>query len=188
VVGNPPSERPLTSQKLRNTSSAEWQRRLIDLYSGDLGPAVEIVRATTNEIAWSNQYEIPRVPRWHRGNMLIIGDAAHAASPTSGQGASMAIEDGVELARCLRDNPEPAEAFRVYEQQRRARVERVVAFGAERNAGKMPSTIGRLARDLVLPTIFKRHSSPKAMRELAWLFDHHIDWDRKIELVEPASR
>jgi 2-polyprenyl-6-methoxyphenol hydroxylase-like FAD-dependent oxidoreductase len=130
---------------------------------------------------------MPRVPVWHRDRMIIIGDAAHAASPTSGQGASMAIEDGVELARCLGDNSDdPEAAFAAYERLRRERVERVVAFGAERNASKMPGPFGRLVRDLVLPTIFKRHSSPKAMQQLAWLFDHHINWDDDAALAHAA--
>jgi 2-polyprenyl-6-methoxyphenol hydroxylase-like FAD-dependent oxidoreductase len=184
--GNPPSERPLSPEELRRTTSEMWKDRLIELYGGDDGPAVDIVRATTNRIAGSNQYEMPRVPRWWRDGMIVIGDAAHAASPTSGQGASMAIEDGIALAKCLRDHAEPAAAFTAYEQQRRERVERVVAFGAERNASKMPGPLGSLIRDLVLPTIFKRHSSPKAMAKLQWLFDHHIDWDADADLAEAA--
>jgi flavin-dependent dehydrogenase len=36
----------------------------------------------------------------------VVGDAAHATSPSSGQGASMAIEAGVVLAECLRDLPD----------------------------------------------------------------------------------
>jgi FAD-dependent urate hydroxylase len=183
--GNPPSKQPLPPEELRQTTSAQWQQRLIDLYSADAGSAVEIVRATTNEIAGTNQYEMPRVATWHRDRMIIVGDAAHAASPTSGQGASMAIEDGVEIAKALGDDPDPAQAFHVYEQRRRERVERVVAFGAERNAGKMPGPIRRRFRDLVLPTILKRHSSPKAMGELSWLFDHHIEWQ---EATRSASR
>lgn len=174
--GNPPSDRPLSSEELHRTTSDMWTERLVDFYSADASPAVKIVRATTNQIAGSNQYEMPTVPNWHRETMIVIGDAAHAASPTSGQGASMAIEDGIVLAKSLRDNPNPRLAFANYEQQRRARVERVVAFGAERNASKMPGPIGSRVRDLVLPTICKRHSSPKAMARLQWLFDHHIDW------------
>ncbi|OQE24054.1 hypothetical protein PENFLA_c010G08065 [Penicillium flavigenum] len=34
---------------------------------------------------------------WHRGRVLIIGDAAHAMLPTQGQGASQAIEDSEAL-------------------------------------------------------------------------------------------
>ena len=175
--GNPPSKEPLAPAELRRMTSEDWKRRLVGLYADDAGPAVAIVGATANELAGSNQYEMPTVPTWHRDDMLIIGDAAHAASPTSGQGASMAIEDAVELAKALRDHATPREAFDEYERQRRERVERVVAYGAERNNSKMPGPVGRIVRDLMLPMIFKRTSSPKAMRELAWLFDHHIDWD-----------
>ena len=60
----------------------------------------------------------------------VIGDAAHAASPTSGQGASLAMEDGLELARCLRDIPDVSKALAAYERLRRERVEQVVAYGA----------------------------------------------------------
>ncbi len=48
---------------------------------------------------------IPRLPTWHAGRMIVIGDAAHAPSPTSGQGASLSIEDAVTPAQCLRDLP-----------------------------------------------------------------------------------
>lgn len=59
--------------------------------------------------------------------MVVIGDAAHASSPTSGQGASMAAEDGVILAKALRDLPSIPEALDAYEQLRRGRVEKIVA-------------------------------------------------------------
>ena len=63
------------------------------------------------------------------GRAVLVGDAAHATSPSSGQGASLSIESAVQLARCLRDLPVPA-AFEAYEQLRRARVEKVMPFGA----------------------------------------------------------
>ena len=40
--------------------------------------------------------------RWHAGNMIIIGDAAHATAPSSGQGASMALEDAAILPLIFR--------------------------------------------------------------------------------------
>jgi 2-polyprenyl-6-methoxyphenol hydroxylase-like FAD-dependent oxidoreductase len=42
-------------------------------------------------------------------NTDVIGDAAHAPSPSSGQGASMAIEDAVVLAKALREDWEKKE-------------------------------------------------------------------------------
>jgi hypothetical protein len=84
--GNPPTKRELSPDELRQTTSEGWKERLAELYSGDTGPAVEIVRATTNKLACTKQYEMPSVATWHRDKMIIVGDAAHAASPTSRSG------------------------------------------------------------------------------------------------------
>jgi 2-polyprenyl-6-methoxyphenol hydroxylase-like FAD-dependent oxidoreductase len=45
------------------------------------------------------------VPTWHRDNLVMIGDAAHAALPTSGQGACQALEDAWHLANCVDAHP-----------------------------------------------------------------------------------
>ncbi|MBJ7311533.1 FAD-dependent monooxygenase [Rugamonas sp. CCM 8940] len=46
-------------------------------------------------------HDVDPVERWHRANVLMLGDAAHASLPTSGQGASQALEDAWHLPRCL---------------------------------------------------------------------------------------
>ena len=76
--------------------------------------------------------------------MVIIGDAVHATSPSSGQGASMAIEDAVVLAKCLRDIPDTAAAFASFKKLRRERVERVVKHGKRSGDGKAPGRIGAM--------------------------------------------
>lgn len=40
-------------------------------------------------------------PQWQRANVLLLGDAAHAPLPTSGQGACQALEDAWHLAQCV---------------------------------------------------------------------------------------
>jgi FAD-dependent urate hydroxylase len=175
---NPPSARELTRAELAATTTEQWKRRLIDLFADDATPAVEIIQATTGELPATNQYDMPSVPTWHRGPMVIVGDAAHATSPASGQGASMAIEDAVVLAKCLRDLPDIQQAFAAYEQLRRQRVERVVAQGARSSSGKAAGPIARVLRDLMLPVILKRVAS--GGRSLAWMYDYHIDWDEKV--------
>jgi 2-polyprenyl-6-methoxyphenol hydroxylase-like FAD-dependent oxidoreductase len=45
------------------------------------------------------------VPTWHRDNLVLVGDAAHAALPTSGQGACQALEDAWHLANCVEAHP-----------------------------------------------------------------------------------
>jgi len=52
------------------------------------------------------------LPVWHRDNVLLVGDAAHAALPTSGQGACQALEDAWHLARCVAAHPDdPGQAL-----------------------------------------------------------------------------
>lgn len=51
-------------------------------------------------------HDLDPCPLWHKGNLLMIGDAAHAPLPTSGQGACQAIEDAWFLAQCLSQNQE----------------------------------------------------------------------------------
>jgi 2-polyprenyl-6-methoxyphenol hydroxylase-like FAD-dependent oxidoreductase len=40
-------------------------------------------------------------PPWHKGHVLLIGDAAHATTPHVGYGAGMAIEDAVVLGELV---------------------------------------------------------------------------------------
>ncbi|WCN08105.1 FAD-dependent monooxygenase [Marinomonas mediterranea] len=46
-------------------------------------------------------HDLDPLPYWHKENVLMIGDAAHAALPTSGQGACQALEDAWHLMQCL---------------------------------------------------------------------------------------
>ena len=89
---------PITPEERASTSEAAWRRQLANLFAGDAGPAVELIEAGELELAADNTHDLGHVPVWHRGPMIIIGDAAHAPAPTSGQGASMAIEDAIALA------------------------------------------------------------------------------------------
>jgi len=152
---------------------AAW---LADLFEGDHGPAAALVRATPHPLAFTLQYELPRVPTWSRGSIGILGDAAHAASPTSGQGASLAIEYAIELARCLRDRPVP-DAFGVFERRRRARVERVVVESARASTPKIPGPLGAFVRDRMLPIVLS--FATRASRD--WLFDYRIAWAERVE-------
>jgi FAD-dependent urate hydroxylase len=159
------------------TSDQQWQRQLVDLFADDHGPASELIASGRLELAADNTHDLPSVPVWHRGRMVIVGDAAHAPSPSSGQGASTAAEDAIVLARCLRDLPDVPEALTAYEGLRRRRVERIVAQGARTSSSKTPGPIGRVLRDLTLPLIFKLMVNDKS---LAWLYDHHVEWDSPV--------
>ena len=153
---------------------AAW---LAGLFDEDAGPASSLIRATTEPIVFSSQHELPTVPTWHRGAMVLVGDAAHATSPSSGQGASMAIEDALVLGQCLRDVPSTREAFATFERVRRARVEKVVAQGKRNGSGKAPGVVGAVMRDLFMP-VMARQMEKKNL--LGWITDHRIAWDDKV--------
>jgi 6-hydroxynicotinate 3-monooxygenase len=65
--------------------------------------------------------------RWHRGNVVLLGDACHAMRPYMAAGAAMAIEDAAVLARCISDleTTDAAESFAWYEANRMPRVRKV---------------------------------------------------------------
>jgi 2-polyprenyl-6-methoxyphenol hydroxylase-like FAD-dependent oxidoreductase len=159
------------------TSAEQWQRQLLELFAADRGPASSLIAAGRLELAGDNTHDLPRVPTWQRGPMVIVGDAAHTPSPSSGQGASMAAEDAVVLAKCLRDLPDLPRALAAYEQLRRRRVERIVAQGARTSSSKTPGPAGRVLRALLLPVVVKLLATD---RSLAWMYDHHLDWDTPI--------
>jgi 2-polyprenyl-6-methoxyphenol hydroxylase-like FAD-dependent oxidoreductase len=173
---NPPRRDEPAPGELAAMTTQQWRTWLLELFARDRTPACAIIDSTPGELTGWATYDIPRVPRWHRDGMIIIGDAAHATSPASGQGASMALEDAVELGRCLRDLPEPAAAFAAYERLRRERVEQVVANGARSSNAKAAGPIARVFRDALLP-IFLRKQGNQA---LTWLHGHHIDWDAPV--------
>jgi FAD-dependent urate hydroxylase len=93
------------------------------------------------------------------------------------------MEDAVTLAQCLRDLPDTRSAFLAYEQMRRPRVERIVAFAARMNSNKAPGPMVRALRDLLLPLILKRQGSADSQR---WVYDHHIEWDAPVRLGRAA--
>jgi 2-polyprenyl-6-methoxyphenol hydroxylase-like FAD-dependent oxidoreductase len=174
---NLPRSAPMSAAEARTTGNAERLRRLAEVFEGDRSPAVELIRRTAPEdlVVTGGLEDIPSVPTWHRGNVVLIGDAAHATSPSSGQGASLAIESAVQLARCLRDLP-PAEAFQAYERLRRDRVERIIKMAARTNSDKAAGPVARVLRDLVMPVAMRLLANPE---KWAWQFDHPIDWDAR---------
>lgn len=174
---NPARAKEPTKAELAAIAPEQWRTELIDLFAQDATPAVEIIRATENIMAGWSAYDFPTVPVWHRDRMIIIGDAAHATSPSSGQGASMAIEDAVTLAKCLRDEPQIEAAFSAYERLRRERVERVVELGKRNGYGKTPGMFGRVARDRALRIIFGTSKSKGKGGGLpSWVVDGAVGW------------
>lgn len=75
--------------------------------------------------------------KYEYGRVVLIGDAAHAATPNMGQGACMAIEDAVILAKEISESPSVHQALLSFEQKRLERTHFII---------KQSRTIGRMAQ------------------------------------------
>lgn len=84
------------------TPTADMRKEVADLFAQWPAPVSSIIRATPeNAIRLIAVHDLEPLHTWSRANVLLVGDAAHAPLPTSGQGACQALEDAWHLARCL---------------------------------------------------------------------------------------
>ncbi|MCI4062188.1 FAD-dependent monooxygenase [Micromonospora sp. R77] len=176
---NLPQERPMSLTEARAVPPAEWMRTLRTAY-GDDEPGRDLLASTNADDvqAVGSLHIMPSVPHWHRGRMVLVGDAAHAPSNSSGQGASLAIESAVQLARCLRDLPDIRSAFIAFEQLRRARVEKVAARAARINRTKAPGPVGRALLPLMMPLLVRTAMDPE--KTIGAEQRYLIDWDARV--------
>ena len=165
----------------------EWQERMLDLFRGDLPLISEMIRATQSPIIGYPIYDISTQPIWQKGPVVLVGDAIHAVSPGAGQGASLAVEDAIVLAKCLRDREDHALAFATYERLRRARVEHMVKYGRSLGQAKVMTNPTKVwFRDLLMPFFLKHFANPAA---LDWVYSYKVDWDIPVEgTPDPIER
>ncbi|RKR73498.1 FAD-dependent oxidoreductase [Frondihabitans australicus] len=184
---NPPHPGEPERGSLERISDASWRSTLHTLMAQDHGPAHDIIDAAPEPLrAWAT-YDLPTVRRWHDSRAaVLLGDAAHAVAPSAGQGASMALEDAVTLARCLRDAPGATDSARIaaalprYEALRRARTEKIVAYGHRSSNSKAAGPLGRVVRDAILPLMFAR-AARDGGKSMMWLQGHHVEFDAPVE-------
>ena len=107
----------------------EWvqtvtQQEMLDVFEG-WGPACQSILACILEPTRWALHELPELPRYHRGRVLITGDAAHALVPHQGAGAGQALEDAYVLATLLTDanshRHNVSDVLAAFEQVRHAR-------------------------------------------------------------------
>jgi anthraniloyl-CoA monooxygenase len=92
--------------------------RLAELFADDLGGAALIA----NNSRWI-RFTTVRNRRWHDGDLVLLGDAAHTAHFSIGSGTKLAMEDALALAANLAAHPGVPEALAAYEAERRPVVE-----------------------------------------------------------------
>jgi anthraniloyl-CoA monooxygenase len=95
-----------------------------------------------NRTRWL-QFRTVTCARWHRGNVVLLGDAVHTAHYSIGSGTKLAMEDGITLARALAEAVDLEAALSRYEAERRPAVQHLQEI-AHRSMQWWDSFPGRL--------------------------------------------
>lgn len=110
------------------------QETLLKLFKDWPTEVRNLLRSSDNWLKWA-LCSVDASGPWSHGHIALVGDAAHAMLPFMAQGAAMAIEDAVILARHLpKETANIPAALRAYERHRKSRVSRVqnISFGNAR--------------------------------------------------------
>ncbi|MDW7745550.1 salicylate 1-monooxygenase [Halomonas sp.] len=91
----------------RLPAGEEWvkavsQDELLEVFDGWGAGSQAILDCIPEPTRWA-LHELPELPRYRRGRVLVVGDAAHAMVPHQGAGAGQALEDAYVLASLLTD-------------------------------------------------------------------------------------
>ena len=115
--------------------SPDEVQQILALTERKLAPIFRRVLEATpsSEIIRRPLLDIPPLARLVSSNVAIIGDAAHAMSPTRGQGLSTGFEDGLVLAHFLATCSNKSEALARYQSERQPRVTYIQTTSRERS-------------------------------------------------------
>jgi 6-hydroxynicotinate 3-monooxygenase len=98
------------------------QQELRDAFVGFHDECQQLIDGVEGEVTKWAFFERPPMSSWHRGRIVMIGDACHPMKPHMAQGAAIAIEDAAMLLRCMEETGnDPSVTFRLYEANRMPR-------------------------------------------------------------------
>jgi salicylate hydroxylase len=145
------------------------RQEVIDRYAGWHESLLRVFAAGATWYKWA-LYDRDPIPRWTRGRVTLLGDAAHPMLPYLGQGACQALEDGAVLATALSaEADDPAAGLLRYERTRRPRASRVVLTARERGlSNHLSSPLARLRRDVTI-AVRRRIGPDREGRGAAWI-------------------
>jgi len=133
--------------------SAERLREYLAPFGGFMGRIRDEFIDDESDIVLRPEESLIVEAPWHRGRIVLMGDAVHAITPHLGQGAAQAIEDGVVLADVLARHEDLEAAFAEFTDRRFERCKLVVDTSldiAEWEMGRKPGFDNVAATDHVL--------------------------------------
>jgi len=165
-------EKEFTKEEIINPDWKAIKEELYESFKDHYEPIPSLIK--NSEILFRhNIKDIQSLPTWHKDRVVLIGDAAHAVSPNSGQGASLALEDAMMLAKLLRDNEDYKQAFILFEKNRKDRVEKIAIEGRRRgNDKEIVSPFKTKVREWMMWVFFKF----VGVKGQKWILDYKVDW------------
>ncbi len=141
-----PAQRLATMRKLASAYHGPWDDILATLDD-----------PTRVNYTWFQTHALPAP--WHRGRVVLIGDAAHACPPTLAQGGAQALEDATVLSELLLDAEALDDAlWRAFTERRVARATAVVEASnqlgqwlLDHEQGDVPGLMARIAALVTQP-------------------------------------
>lgn len=130
------------------------------------GQLHNLLQSVSNWLPWDAKH-VPPLTHWHKGRIMLLGDAAHGTVPFFAQGAAMALEDAALLFKTLNSGAGPSDVASAMS----SRIPRVSAVhAASVRQGKIYSASGVVARarNVVLRAMPER----AFLGQLAWLYQH----------------
>ena len=165
-------EEETTRNETFSMTDARIKEILLEKYTGYHPRVIELITKTTSYTK-TLIYDIPSLPVWHKGRVLLVGDAAHAVSPGSGLGASLAFEDTIYLAKLLRDEDDYALAFQLFQQERKPRVEKVIATTRRgSNQKKAANPLSAWIREKMMAFFISQFGA----KSFNWQYGYKVNW------------
>ncbi len=153
---------------------------VLDSFGEYAGPILPMIEATDEaDILRHDIYGGEALEQWGSGRATLLGDAAHPMTTNLGQGAGMALEDGVVLGLCLSGDAEPQAALREYERRRIGRTTEMMGLANKLNSNAALEGRFRVwLRGVLIRLFFTRALGSK--------YETFISAD--YEVIESASR
>ncbi|WP_057831874.1 FAD-dependent monooxygenase [Colwellia sp. TT2012] len=123
----------VVSEKMSEVNPSKYKSELNSLFSSWPDIITRIINETPeSSINKIYVHDHDPIDKWHKNNVILLGDAAHSPLPTSGQGACQALEDAWHITRCLKENINNiSKAFEQFTELRKSKTSGITMGGRQ---------------------------------------------------------
>jgi 2-polyprenyl-6-methoxyphenol hydroxylase-like FAD-dependent oxidoreductase len=101
--------------------------KLLEQFQEFASPVIDLIEATESaKIIQTDLYDLSPFRPWVKGNIALIGDAAHPMTPNLGQGGAQAVVDAYVISEELARESNVSQAMQIFEKRRFKKVRKIV--------------------------------------------------------------